>query len=78
MPKILEVDGFKIYIYTDDHIPPHVHVWKGGCEAKILLAQELILKDNYGFKAKELKRILQIIDENFTLIIDKWNEIHNK
>jgi len=58
MPKILEVNGYKFYLYTDDHLPIHVHVWKGGSEAKVVLVPEIILKDNCGFKSKELKQIL--------------------
>ena len=50
MPKILEINGYKFYIYTDDHLPIHIHVWKGGSEAKVLLTPELMIKDSYGFK----------------------------
>ena len=49
MPKILEINGYKFYLYTDDHLPIHVHVWKGGSEAKVVLVPEILLKDNYSF-----------------------------
>jgi len=76
MPKVLEVNGYRFYIYTDDHLPVHVHVWKGGSEAKIVLIPEILIKDNYGFKAKELRQVIHIIEEYYMLLIDKWNEIH--
>jgi hypothetical protein len=37
MPKILEKDGFRVVIYLNDHLPSHVHVWKGGGEVRIQL-----------------------------------------
>jgi len=26
MPKILEVKGYKFYLYTDDHLPIHIQL----------------------------------------------------
>ncbi len=76
MPKILEINGYKVYIYTNDHLPIHVHVIKGGCETKIILEPEIFIQSNYGFKSKELKRILEIIVEYYEFILNKWNETH--
>ena len=28
MPTVLRRDGFDVMIYTHDHAPAHVHVWK--------------------------------------------------
>jgi hypothetical protein len=77
MPKILEVNGYKFYLYTDDHLPVHVHVWKGGSEAKIVLVPGIMIKDNYGFKSQELKQIIDVVDEYYDFIIEKWHEIHD-
>jgi len=76
MPKIIEINGYKFYIYTDDHLPVHVHVWKGGSETKVILLPEILIKDNYGFKSKQLRQIIVSIEEHYELIIEKWNEIH--
>ena len=76
MPKILEVNGYKFYLYTDDHLPIHVHVWKGGSEAKVVLVPETMIKDNYGFKSKELRQIVGVIEEHHEFILEKWHEIH--
>lgn len=77
MPKILEINGFKFYLYTDDHLPIHVHVKKSGSETKIILLPEVMIKDNYGMRSKELRQIINIIENNFELLIDKWHEIHS-
>ncbi|MEM9338033.1 MAG: DUF4160 domain-containing protein [Bacteroidota bacterium] len=76
MPKVLEVNGYKFYIYTDDHVPVHVHVWKSGSEAKVIVVPEIMLKDNYGFKSKELRQIIDVLEEHYEFIIEKWHEIH--
>jgi len=36
----------------------------------------IFIQSNYGFKSKELKRILEIIVEYYEFIINKWNETH--
>ncbi len=78
MPKILEINGFKFYLYSNDHLHIHVHVWKGGAETKIVLRPELLVKDNYGFKSQELRQILSIVIEYDEFIVDKWHEIHDR
>jgi hypothetical protein len=78
MPKILEINGYKFYIYTDDHLPIHVHVWKGGAEAKVTLVPQISIQANYGFKAKQLKQIIKIIVDNYNHIIEKWYETHGR
>ena len=37
MPKISEFFGISIYVYYDDHAPPHFHARYGGAEAVILI-----------------------------------------
>ena len=78
MPKILEINGYKFYIYTNDHLPVHVHVIKSGSETKVILVPEIMIQNNYGFKAKELKQIIEIIVGHYEFIIKKWYETHHK
>ncbi|MEH2215126.1 DUF4160 domain-containing protein [Nostoc sp.] len=40
MPTILKKGGFEVRIYLNDRIPAHVHVFKGGGEAKINIGDE--------------------------------------
>jgi len=77
MPKILEINGYKFYIYTNDHLPIHVHVVKSGKEVKVVLVPEVLIKDNHKFKIKELKRIIEIIEQHYEFIIKKWHETHH-
>jgi hypothetical protein len=40
MPTVLRKDGFAVRIYFNDHLPPHVHVFKGGGQVRISLGSE--------------------------------------
>lgn len=78
MAKILEERGYRFYIYSNDHPPVHVHVLKGGSEAKVHLEPELLVKDNYGFKSQELRQILVLVDRHYNYIKQQWNETFNQ
>lgn len=60
----------------NDHLPIHVHVWKGGSEAKVILVPEILIQDNYGFKTRELRDVIRIIIDNYEFILEKWHETH--
>lgn len=74
MPTVLRINGYRFYWFSNEHGPVHIHVSKGGAEARIILKPSIEIDNNYNFKPKELKQILAIIQENYQLIIDKWNE----
>ena len=78
MPKVLQVNGYKFYIYIDDHLPIHVHVWKGGAEAKIVLEPEISIQSNYGFKSQQLRQVISIISDNYNFIIEKWYDTQGR
>lgn len=42
MPTICEFDGITVVMYTDDHPPPHVHVFYSGHQAKIDLVTGIV------------------------------------
>ena len=79
MPTVLRKDGFDFRIYFNDHLPPHVHVFKAGGQAKISLNDdngdsELVQVE--GMSNKEVKRILEIVMEHQQELLQKWEEIH--
>ena len=77
MPIILITKNLKIYIYPNDHKPPHIHVVGPDCEAKISI-KTLECFSNYGFSKKDIKRITAFIEENIDLIKDAWEEYHGE
>jgi Domain of unknown function (DUF4160) len=48
MPTGLRQDGFDVMIYTDDHPPAHVHVFKAGEEIIIDLGDESVARPKSG------------------------------
>jgi hypothetical protein len=79
MPTLLRRDGFDIRIYLDDHAPPHVHVFKAGGQAKIVLGSsntlpELVMVQ--GMNAKDIKTAILIVTNNQLFLLKKWKEYH--
>ena len=79
MPTVLRTAGFQIVIYTDDHLPMHVHVKYQGREALINLGNEnenIFLRENRGLNRNQLRQALEIIETNQLFLIAKWREIY--
>ena len=78
MPTIINEDGFRVVIYMDDHLPPHVHVFKGKEEAKIDLGSEdkaPSLIETWMNK-KNTKKAMKIVMYNQSWLLKSWREIH--
>lgn len=73
MPTIFIIFGYIFKFYSDDHDPIHVHVIKGGNEAKYNVVPEVKQVYNRGFKKHEISIIEGIIEENIEVIKDRWN-----
>ena len=67
MPKVDEVDGYKVHVYTrDEHPPAHVHVEKSGTKIKILIRSDEVEYHSYKGrkpKASERDRAAEIVAE---------------
>jgi hypothetical protein len=62
-------------VFTNDHEPPHVHVFKGGAEAIIELFP-IEIRENYRMSRSNLHCALELVSENHQLLSQAWNEIH--
>lgn len=79
MPTMLRQDGFQFRIYTDDHEPMHVHVFKAGEELIINLGDErtpVSVRENLGMSRKDERKALVIAGDNQEYLIERWREIH--
>jgi hypothetical protein len=72
MPTLLNLNGFKLFFYANEHEPKHVHVIYAGDFAKVELADLRVVKN--FMKPKELKRALQIITEHREEFGRQWDE----
>ena len=72
MPTIL-IEGYHCRFYSSDRVePPHVHVLRGGNEAKIWLSP-IQLERNRGYTEVEVRRILRIVSANSGRLLEVWH-----
>ena len=79
MPTVHRVDGLRIVIYPNDHIPAHVHVLGGGGEAVFKLncpEGPVELREVIGLDKKLLVRVEGHLNDALTSLCQKWREIH--
>lgn len=89
MPKVLEdlQNNLFVYIYTNDHIPAHVHVFKGRKndknqkEVKINIGSEeeppSLVSTSEDMKTKAIVNALRLIAANQEILLSKWQQIHD-
>ena len=75
MPTLFIIEGFRLFFYSNDHAPIHVHVQYGGGEAVFEIGAEVTLRESAGMKVQELKRAEEIVVSRRTVIEEKWHEI---
>lgn len=74
MPAVIRRGRFRFFFFSNEGSePPHIHVKAAEFEAKFWL-NPIALAANYGFKARELSTIEDIIEENREELLEAWNE----
>ncbi len=74
MPTLLRWHGYRFFFYSaDDAEPAHVHVVKGGKEAKVWL-HDLGVAVNFGYSARELNEIVRAVRERRDAFQGAWND----
>lgn len=74
MPTVLRVGPYRLFFFSNEGTePPHIHVESAGKYAKYWISP-VVHERSSGFRAHELAEIRRIIEENETLIEEKWNE----
>ena len=78
MPVVLRVRGYRFWFYEADlDEPPHVHVGKGGKEAKYWLAP-IALARSRRFRDHELNEIERILVDYKDDILEAWRKEQQK
>ena len=62
-------------IYTSDHEPMHVHIFRAESEILVSLSDISII-DNFEMSNRNARTALQIVEENQEFLQHKWREIH--
>jgi hypothetical protein len=81
-----ESQNLYLYIYTDDHTPAHVHVFKGRKNdgnrhnVKKSIGNEdeppSIVKADSDMRNDDIKAAWRLVADNQEILLNKWNEIH--
>ena len=79
MPEIFRFFGFSFFFYSREHVPIHVHVeGNDGYAVYDLVGSSFVLREKHNIKAKDLKKIAAVIEENKEIIIKRWKEHFEK
>jgi uncharacterized protein len=80
MPTILREQGFRVVIYPNDHLPSHVHVFKGSGEVRIEMGDEesdpSLMTITGQISDKDVAKALYLVKEHQAKLLAKWREIH--
>jgi histidinol phosphatase-like PHP family hydrolase len=70
--------GFRVAIYTDDHVPAHVHVLKDGEVIVTLVGEDGApeIRQTTGTTRADQRKSLQIVIEQQEYLLARWQEIH--
>lgn len=77
MPVILRFKGYRFFFYSNEGNPlepAHIHVRSADCEAKFWLVPDVSLARNDGFSARDLKELVDVVEQNSTMFVEAWNE----
>ena len=78
MVTVRRAFGFRFVVFTNDHSPPHVHVFGPDGEAKITLEgpEGLALDWCVGIGRLEMRRIMQEVARERGRLLAEWRRIH--
>jgi len=64
MPLIASFNGIKIYVYSNEHNPPHIHAKYGEYEVQIVIKSGKVWTGNFPGKQKRM--------------VFEWLSLHSK
>ena len=78
MPTDIREAGFELRIYTLDHPPPHVHVWKAGAVVKINLTTHEAVEVVGEISDRDIGRAECPVARNSARLWREWARLHGK
>jgi len=76
MPTVIREAGFEVRIYTFDHPPPHVHVWKAGAVLKIDLTTFEVIEIVGAISDREVKHAERLVARHAARLKREWTKIY--
>ena len=81
MATVFRKDGFVVRIWSNDHLPRHVHIFKGDGTCVINLEGDNglpELREFYGMKRNEVAKAIYLVCEYQEKLIAEWIRIHGE
>ena len=75
MPTIAIVDGVALIIYSNDHLPPHIHAQIAEYECKILIASGEVIQGE--IPPAKLRKVQSWLKEHFDDVSFAWEEVYS-
>lgn len=75
MVTVHRFGSFRVVISLNDHLPPHVHVFRGTAEMRVMLETVQVVWQR-GFGPIETRRIRNELKRIRDRLRQKWDEIH--
>jgi hypothetical protein len=66
-------------IFTNDHTPSHVHIFKAGTEVVINLGAGTAgpeIREVNGMTKGNVKKAVRLVEENLESLREEWRRIH--
>jgi hypothetical protein len=81
MPTIFRRDGFAVLIYTNDHRPAHVHIFKAEGEVVVQMGNAHTpprVRENIGMSRRHERAALMMVAEHQVVFLAEWRRIHGQ
>ena len=76
-PCLVEEEGYRIHIFTQDHGPAHVHVTKAGGTLKASLQPVRHVKAHH-MKLPDQRRAMQLVRKHQEKLLAAWETLHGQ
>ncbi len=74
MSSIARFAGIVVYVYADDHAPPHVHAYYGEYEVLLVIATADVYRG--GFPLAQLRLVREWLKGNRAVTQAAWDRLN--
>ncbi|MDB5593990.1 MAG: uncharacterized protein JWM36_951 [Hyphomicrobiales bacterium] len=76
MPKIATLSGSRVYLYADDHNPPHFHLIGADWECQVIIGSLQVLRGQAP--ASALHEAREWASSNLSLLNEQWVKLNER
>ncbi len=73
-PTVFRYKGYRFFFFSREEERIHIHVIHAEGEAKIWLEPTIELNKSVGLNSKQIKEILEQVEEHKSKIVKSWND----